>query len=215
MIKNLIFDLDGTLLDTLPPISKAINITLKHYKLKYKVSVKECRDYIGYGTPYLLKSAFHNEDRDDYDEAMKYYIKKQIITHKEKVKAFKDMIPSLKSLKKKGYKLFIATNKPYEIATLAINKVYGNNFFIDMEAQKKDTPKKPDPYVINEIIRRNKLKRKECIYIGDHECDVRTSINAKIPCLILKHGYGHLSDPVFKKAKKIINSPKDIIKYLK
>jgi len=214
MIKNLIFDLDGTLLDTLPPICKAINITLKHYKLKYVVSVKECRDYIGYGTPYLLKSAFHNEDRDDYDEAIKYYIKKQLITHKEKVEAFPYLIASLKDLKKKGYKLYIATNKPYEIAELAINKVYGKDFFIDMEAQKNNTPKKPDPYVINAIIKRNKLKRKECIYIGDHECDVQTAINAKIPCLILKHGYGHLDKPIFKKAKKIINSPKEIINYL-
>lgn len=215
MIKNLIFDLDGTLLDTLPCICKAANITLKHYNMKHFVSIKECREYIGYGTSYLLKNCFHNQDRNDYDEIVTYYINKQKLTHKQNVKTFPYLTSALKDLKKKGYKLFIATNKPYQVAELVITKIYGKNFFVDMEAQKTNTPKKPDPYVINQIIKRNKLIRKECIYIGDHECDVRTANNAKIPCLVLLQGYGHYEDPIFKKAKKLLNSPKEIIKYLK
>jgi len=214
MIKNLIFDLDGTLLDTLPAITKAANLTLKHFKKNYQLPTKEVVNYIGYGTYYLLKNCFRDDLKDDFDEVYKYYVSKQVLTHKI-AKPYPYLKSSLISLKKKGYKLFVATNKPNEVANSSLLRVYGKTFFIDIEAQKKDTPKKPDPYVVNQIISRNKLNRKECIYIGDHECDIKTAINAKIPCIILQYGYGHYSDPIFKKCKKVINSPKEIINYLK
>lgn len=214
MYKHLIFDLDGTIVDTLPSIIKSINATLKHFKMPYRYTCKDGPLLVGYGTPYLIRTAFKDENCD-VKKIMSYYVPTQAKIHEKEAVLFPHILETLKTLKKRGYKLYIATNKPIEVGVVTINKLYGKNFFVDAVYQKNDTPKKPDPYVVNEIIKHNHLKRKECIYIGDSEVDILTAKNAKIDCILVTYGYGRYKDFDHKKAKFCINKPQELLNYLK
>lgn len=214
MYKHLIFDLDGTIVDTLPCIIDAINYTLKYFKKPYHYQLKDGPSLIGYGTPYLVKKAFKDENCD-LKKIVDVYLPIQLKTHLKSAKAFPGMISTLRELKKRGYHLYIATNKPIEVGPDTIKKIYGNKLFTDACYQTFDTPKKPNPYVINEIIKNNKLKRKECLYIGDGEVDLITAKNAKIDSMLVKYGYGRYGEFNEKKAKFVINNPKELLKYLK
>lgn len=213
MYKHLIFDLDGTIVDTLPSIALAVNQTLKHFHKNYSYTDEEVRHFVGYGTPYLIKKAFKG-DIENYDEVLAFYIEKQIITHLKNAKIFPKLKENLKSLSDIGYTLYIATNKPSPVATKIIPKLYGNNFFKDMVAQKKDTPKKPDPYVINQIINRYSLKLNECLYIGDSEVDLLTAKNAGVDACLVKYGYGGYDKIDEKLAKFVVNKPDDFRQFL-
>ncbi|MCQ2796613.1 MAG: HAD family hydrolase [Bacilli bacterium] len=214
MYKHLIFDLDGTIVDTLPSIIKSINLTLKHFKAPYQYTIKDGPRLVGWGTPYLVKTAFKDENCD-YEKIVKYYLPTQAKVHLKQAKLFPGIKETLATLKKRGYILYIATNKPIEVGPPTINKLYGKDFFKDASYQKLKTPKKPDPYVVNEIIKRNHLKRKECLYIGDSEVDIATAKNAKIDCLLVTFGYGRYKEFDVKKAKFIINKPQELLNYLK
>ena len=135
--------------------------------------------------------------------------------HLKKAKLFPNTLSTLTRLKKRGYKLYIATNKPIEVAKPLINKLYGKHFFKDAIYQKNDLPKKPNPYIVNEIIKRNHLKRKECIYIGDSEVDIITAKRAKIDCILVTYGYGRYQEFDPKKATFYINKPQELLNYLK
>lgn len=214
MYKHLIFDLDGTLVDTLPSIIKSINLTLKHFKKPYQYSKKDGPYLIGYGTPYLVKKAFKDENCD-LEKILKVYMPTQLKIHKKHAKLFPNILSTLEELKRRGYKLYIATNKPIEVAPKVIEKLYGKNFFLDAMYQKGDTPKKPNPYVVNEIIKRNHLKRNECIYIGDGEVDIKTANNAKIDSILVTYGYGRYKEFNPKIATFYINKPQELLNYLK
>lgn len=214
MYKHLIFDLDGTIVDTLPSIAESINLTLKHFKKPYHYQVKEVAYFVGYGTPYLVRRAFQNENAP-VDKICKVYLPTQLAVHLKKAKLFPKLLATLNTLKKRGYKLYVATNKPIEVGPKTIEKLYGTNYFADAIYQTKNTPKKPDPYVINEIIRRNHLKRKECLYIGDSEVDIITAKRAKIDSMLVKYGYGHYDEFDEKTANFVIKHPQELLKYLK
>ena len=95
------------------------------------------------------------------------------------------------------------------------NKLYGNDFFTDAIYQKGNLPKKPDPFIVNEIIKRNHLKRKECIYIGDSEVDILTAKASKIDSILVTYGYGKYQEFDPKKATFYINKPQELLNYLK
>lgn len=214
MYKHLIFDLDGTVADTLPCIIDAINYTLRYFKVPYQYQEKDGCNLIGYGTPYLVKKAFKDENCD-VDKIVKIYIPIQRDIHIKHVKRFPVLISVLKQLKKRGYKLYIATNKPIEVGVPTIKKLYGSNFFTDEVYQLHKTPKKPDPYVVNQIINHNHLKKNECLYIGDSEVDLITAKNAGIDSMLVKWGYGKYGKFNEKLAKFVIKSPKELLNYLK
>ncbi|MCQ2753228.1 MAG: HAD family hydrolase [Bacilli bacterium] len=215
MYKHLIFDLDGTIVDTLPGITEAVNLALKHFRKSWRWKKKDVYNFVGYGTPYLINCAFKGLPLD-LDTVLDYYLPTQAITHQRKdVKIFHGLLKTLNKLKARGYTLYIATNKPVEVGPSVIARLYGENYFKDAVYQTRTMPKKPDPYVINEIIRRNQLDRNECLYIGDSEVDLKAAKNAKIASALVKYGYGQYGkfsedDAIFK-----IKHPKELLKHLK
>jgi len=214
MYKNLIFDIDGTIIDTLPSITSSVNATLKHFNKNYSYRVDEVYNFVGYGTPYLLKKAFKSEDID-VKEISKFYLPIQLEIHLKNAKIYPDLKEVLTSLRNKGHKLYVATNKPIEIAPKIVENLYGKGFFIDMMCPGLNTPKKPDPYLLNELIKRNNLVKKECLYIGDGEADLLTAKNAGIDCCLVKYGYGQYGKFDESYCKYVINSPLDLLKLFK
>lgn len=186
-VKLIIFDLDGTLLDSRKDIVAAVNETLKHLGLPKK-SEKLVTSYIGWGSDKLLVDALGPKNRRLLDEAVSFYWKyysrhgldntvlcqgvKQVLEH------FRDKINIVISNKQRAFVI-------QQLRAFGIRKYF-------KEVLGGDDPKcaKPSPCPVNDILRKYKVKRDEAIIIGDMSLDVLTGKAARIPTCAVLGGIG-------------------------
>ena len=214
--KALIFDLDGTLLDTLKGITDAVNATFKELGYDVQHDYVTARNFIGAGAYNFVKRACKGMDINEEQGALigetflKYYDKLQ----GPNTTLFPGIRELLDDLKKAGYLICLASNKPQILLEHVIDDKFPGFEFDVRLGQRKGIPCKPDPYVVREIEERFKLLPSECLYIGDSEYDYQTAHNAKIDCCIVKYGYGFYDQDFVKKSTYNVDSVKDLRKLL-
>lgn len=186
-MKNfVVFDLDGTLIDTLTGLTEAVNLTLKEINKPYHYSKDEVKTFIGRGARRLFTLATKNNfSEDDFALYLKNYEKCQYISE-----PFEGVIGTLTYLKEKGYKLVIYSNKPNEILQKLIKNKLGMIEFDYIQGQDNNYPPKPDITLLNKIFSELNLKSEDGIYVGDSIVDLETAKNAKMECVIFSFGYG-------------------------
>ncbi len=212
MYKNLIFDLDGTLIDTVGDISFAINEALESIGLPQRFDLEGTKRLIGNGADMLVRRALL-EEKDNEELFIKL---KQ--AYGPRYKKYQDtnsfpypkMVETLKELKRLGKRLFVVTNKPDELAK-TILKHHFHDLFDYIQGDQAGTPLKPDPYSVNSLIEKNKLDKNETIYIGDSIVDIETGKNAGIAVILCLYGYGIYDAKTVSKADYSIDNPAQIL----
>lgn len=177
MYNGLIFDLDGTLLNTLTDLANAGNYALR--TLGYDEYPVDCyKRFVGNGIPVLVERILPDgRNNPRYDTALRL-LREYYSVHKKDFTAPYNGIPRLlEGLSEKGVRLAVATNKPHEVAE-EIVRFYFGDVFRCIEGQRDDRPKKPDPTVVNDIIREMGLEKSEILYIGDSDVDMLTAKNS-------------------------------------
>lgn len=209
MNKFIIFDLDGTLLDTLEGITEGLNLTLKELNISKNYSKEEVKSFIGNGARRLLFLALKREfNESEYSLYLKNYEKTQYISP-----FFKDVLNTLIDLKNKGYILMINSNKPDEILQKLIkNKFNGleKTLFSDIKGQDSSIKRKPDPTYLNELINKLNLKKENGFYVGDSIVDVLASKNLNIKSIIVSYGYGNQKEIIDNKPSYYIDEFKKV-----
>lgn len=189
-IKGLIFDLDGTIADTIEAIREAINDTMKHYGYSEK-SYEDVRRAIGNGARLLVKRCMSKEKAEDealVDEVFAYYHEAYKRTYLN-TRACYDGIPeTIAVLKKRGFRLAVLSNKQDEYTKGLINQLLPADTMTVVMGQS-DLPKKPDPTVPCLIAEKLGLKPEECAMIGDSEVDIETAKNAGMTAIGCSWGY--------------------------
>ena len=187
-MKNfVVFDLDGTLIDTLIGLTEAVNLTLKEINKPYYYSKEEVKSFIGRGARRLFTLATKNSFTDaEFDLYLKNYEKCQYISE-----PFNGAIETLTYLKEKGYKLIIYSNKPNDILQKLIKNKLGMIEFDYIQGQDNNFPPKPDITLLNKIFKELNLKSENGIYVGDSIVDLETAKNAKLESVIFSFGYGN------------------------
>lgn len=186
-MKTLIFDLDGTILDTLQDLKNAVNHGLNFYNLPEK-DLEFVRKAIGNGTTVLIQrctpsSLNDNERLAVFNEFKSYYL----AHYADYTKPY----PGIKELLEKLYskvRLAVVSNKDNDLTNKIIKKEFGNLFDI-VQGSYLDHPKKPDPYLINKIIKENNINKEDCLYIGDTNVDKESASNVGLPYLLVNYGY--------------------------
>ncbi|MDE7087174.1 MAG: HAD family hydrolase, partial [Clostridia bacterium] len=177
MYKAVIFDLDGTLVDSLDSIWYVLTLTLKHFGLP-AVTHAQVKSYIGNGARELVRLAIGEENADRLDEILTYYKKEYAADDNSCVKLFKGEKGLLKKLKAQGVKIAIFTNKP-QAATLNTVEKFFEKFGLDcVQGQEDGLPLKPSPEGVYKIIEKLGVNGKDCLFVGDGETDVETAKNA-------------------------------------
>ena len=188
-MKTIIFDLDGTILDTLVDLKNAVNHGLKSRNLPEK-DLEFVRIAIGNGTKVLIKRCtpcnISEEERQIvFDTFKSYYF--QHFT--DNTRPYPGMVEMLKKLKEKyNIKLAVISNKDDDLTKQLIHKEFPYVFDI-VQGSYSDKPKKPDPYLIDKVLNENNISKKECLYIGDTNVDKESAINAGIKYLLVNYGY--------------------------
>ena len=188
MYKLVIFDLDGTLLDTSRTICSVLNESLKKFSLP-AVSVEKTIEYVGNGAKKLVERAVGEERKDLVEPVYKDYSINFSDCKDEFTVPYDGARDTLIKLGKVGVTLAIITNKPKQATVRAYNKFLSDCYFSEVIGQSSGSPLKPNPQSTLELIRKFGVKSEECLFVGDGETDVQTALNAGIDCVSVLWGF--------------------------
>ena len=209
---TLIFDTDGTLLDSLRDILSAVNAALKQCGYEKEYSYKEGFALIGSGAHELARRAlsFAKASEDEFTKFEKLFFANYAKNQGKTTEPFEGLTDLLIKFKEKGYRLFIASNKPHYLLNEIIDAKFPKDLFEDWIGQIPGNKIKPDPFILNVLIRKYNLDLKRCLYIGDSEIDVKTAINAKMDVCLVTFGYGKYTRELLAEADYVVNNIEEL-----
>ena len=214
MYKAIIFDLDGTLVDTLYDLAEATNEGLRRASLPTH-TVDEYRHFVGNGRDKLVKRAmgeYYDEDkakivRDTFDS---YYSEHC----NDNVKAYDGCAEMLSELNKLGIKTGVLSNKPDEFVSQILSNVYPNHSFTAAWGKRSQYPTKPNPAAFIALLDELGVSPEECLYIGDSDVDVFTAKNAGVDMLGVEWGFRGREELLSAGAKKVVKTAVEILEYI-
>ena len=213
MYKAVLFDLDGTILNTLDDLFYSTNYALEQYNLKTR-TYEEIRCFVGNGVRVLIEKAVGENNLQLTDLVIEKFKEHYQVHSKDHIKEYKGIKELLDNLKNKGVKLSVVTNKFDAAAQEIINKYFPNIFDIVL-GETKELNRKPHPDMCNYVLNKLGLTNSEVIYIGDSEVDLETAKNANLKCISCSWGFRTKEELVSFGASVIIDNPLEILKMIK
>lgn len=181
-----LFDLDGTLLDTLPDIALSLNQSLAAFGYP-ACPLDRVRSYVGDGAEKLIERAT-GEGKEKSGSVYEDFRARYGNSPQSLTEPYEGILPLLHSLKEKGVKLAIVTNKPQEATDFIVRKFFSGLFdFVGGDSGM--FPVKPDPALARYCALTLRVPLKECVFVGDGEADVLTAKNAGMKGVSALWGY--------------------------
>ncbi len=212
--QSVIFDLDGTLIDSIHDIKDAINDALKEIGIPLSYTSDEvAHKLIGAGADNLMHRALGKYDKEEtWAKLKESYMPKYKAYQGRSTKEFDGIKEALMEMKSKGVSLFICTNKPHELAKIIVEKIFGDDMFVDVLGQKPGAPVKPNPLIVEHFRTQYGLDMKYTLYVGDSKIDLETANNAGVDSCLVTWGYETYTRELMDKATFVINEVKDLLK---
>lgn len=213
MIKCAIFDLDGTLVNTIDDLANACEILIKKYNFSANWSLDDYKQFVGNGAKKLVSRAFDNSLDEEtlqsrYEEFKTVYEKIKL----DNAYAYDGIKEQLEILKEQGIKLCVVTNKPDVAAKGMVEHIFGKGYFDYIIGCQDGVPTKPDPATTKMALDAVGCKPSEAIYFGDSEVDMRTAKNADIEAVGVSWGFRSFQTLFKENPSIIIDDPSYISK---
>ena len=208
-----IFDLDGTLTDTLGDLKNSVNHAMREFGFPER-TLDEVRLFVGNGVKRLVDlSVPENTDSETAAKCLavfkEYYKNNSLV----ETKPYNGIISMLEALKSNGIKTAVVTNKMHEAAEDIVGLFFGE--IIDITVGQVDgVAQKPQPDGINFVLKKLGVSKEKAVYVGDSEVDCITAKNAGIPCIGVTWGFRDKSVLLENSADYIADIPEDIVKYV-
>ncbi|HBA62916.1 MAG TPA: HAD family hydrolase [Lachnospiraceae bacterium] len=215
-MKCCIFDLDGTLTDTLDSLTYSTNQTLKELGMG-SITREQCRMFVGNGARNQISCALRacgDTELVHLEEAMEIYLRIFAEHCTDFVVPYEGIPELLKELKKNGVKLAVHSNKPHQQAVNVVQTIFGEGVFDLVQGQQDPYPRKPDPYMAEQIIKRLGSSEEEATYVGDSEVDIHTGQNAGIQTVGVNWGFRGKELLKEAGAKIMIDRPQELLHYV-
>jgi len=210
---GVIFDLDGTLADTLPDLADAVNAGLKAFGLPEQPA-SDIREWIGEGLPVLCRRAVGRSAHVPIDEmavvVTRYYRRHRL----DKTTPFAGVPALLDRLTTRGIPMAILSNKPHEHMGPMADALFGRWSFAAVEGYHEESRRKPDPRTALEIVARMQLEPSQVFLVGDSATDVNTARNAGLIPVGATWGYRMREELIVSGARHLIDRPKDLLALL-
>ncbi|MGN0814969.1 MAG: HAD family hydrolase [Candidatus Coproplasma sp.] len=188
MYKAIIFDLDGTLLNTSLDIHSVLNSALSHFSLP-EISLEKTVEYVGNGARKLVERAIPEDKTDMLDEVYAYYAEHFAACDNEQTCLYDGEEKFLLRIKACGIKTAIITNKPQAATEGVYNKHLARFSFDKVLGHTESYPLKPEPDSTLAVMAEFGVEPGDCLFVGDGETDVLTAKNAGIKCASVLWGY--------------------------
>lgn len=181
MYKLIVFDLDGTLLDTIEDLANSVNYALEQFNFPTH-KTNEYRFFVGNGVNMLLERALPESNRTaDFVTMLKAEFIKHYYNHSDALtKPYPGIVDLLVNLQIDGYKLAVASNKMHLATVELVARFFADIRFSNVFGQREGFPTKPNPSILNEIITTAGVDKSEVLYVGDSGVDVATAYNAGV-----------------------------------
>ena len=211
-MKACIFDLDGTLTNTLESMTYSVNLTLKEMGLS-QITKDQCRMFVGNGARVLIEESLKvsgDPKASRIEEGMKIYgrIFDQNCTYH--VTPYEGIPEMLKALKDRGIHLAVLSNKPDRQTVKVVKEIFGDNIFDYAQGQKDGIRRKPAPDTVNAVLRELHVDRENAVYIGDSEVDLATADNAHMRHILVTWGFRDRSFLIEKGGKNIVDTMEEL-----
>ena len=179
MKKLVIFDLDGTLTNTIPDIEDNVNKTMRKFGFP-EITRGEARRFVGNGAKVLIERSLKGVMPENFNEIVAFYNEWYTFCGSPKSCVYDGMTELLKELKKEGYLLAVVSNKPQDGTTEVIRKFFGDGLFDYVYGQREGVKTKPDKEPVEIVLKALNVLKKDAVYVGDSEVDALTAINADL-----------------------------------
>ncbi len=215
-MKACIFDLDGTLTDTLESLTYSVNETLKEMELS-PITDKECESFVGNGAKVLMECSLRaagEENLDRLNEAMERYGRIFDANCTYHVTSYDGIEEMLGRLKESGIRLGVLSNKPHQQTVKVVREIFGEDIFDCVQGQQETVARKPDPAGGFRLMEKMQGTEEECLYVGDSEVDIRTGRNAGVKTVSVTWGFRTREELEAAEAGTIIDIPGELLQYV-
>ena len=188
MTDTVIFDLDGTLLDTLEDLTDSVNHAMEKFGFPVH-TIEEIRTFVGNGAPKLLERSIPDGVANpDYEAALTAF-KAHYAEHcEDKTGPYEGVPEMLAGLKEQGYHLAVVSNK-FDGAVKKLCKKYFGEFISVSIGESEEVKRKPAPDTVYRALRELGCDASHAVYVGDSKVDIQTTKNASLPCISVTWGF--------------------------
>ena len=213
-IDTVIFDLDGTLLDTLDDLTDSVNYALSKCGLPARDRL-EVRRFLGNGAEVLMRSSIEGRLTDEQSEDCIRIFKSYYKDHMDiKTKPYEGVMDLVRILLDKGYHLAIVSNK-FDTAVKGLNEDYFEGLFPVAIGESENVARKPAPDTVLKALDELGSTKERAIYVGDSEVDYMTARNSGLPCVSVTWGFR--DEELYKElgSDYVIRKPMELLDILK
>lgn len=214
-INTIIFDLDGTLLNTLEDLYESTNYALGYFNFPPK-TLEQVKSFVGNGVEKLIERAVPNgHSNPDFDKCLEVFKKNYSENMYNKTAPYSGIIEMLEQLKSKNYNTAVVSNK-FDYAVKKLCKKYFGTL-VDYSAGENEIcgiKKKPAPDTVIKVLQYFSVTSANALYVGDSEVDILTAKNSDMDCISVCWGFKSREFLVNNGAKIIIDNPQELIDYL-
>ena len=206
-----IFDLDGTLLDTLADLAAAVNYALRQHGMP-EHTIDDVRRFVGNGVRKLMERAIPDGEKNPDFEATFATFREYYMHHSlDTTRPYPGIIETLEALKAKGCRLAVVSNK-----MMAATKELVAHFFPEIEVaigenEAAGLRKKPAPDMVHEALQQLHAEAGTAIYVGDSDVDIQTAKNAGLPCISVLWGFRNKTFLTEHGAQQFAEKPADLV----
>ncbi len=212
-IDTVIFDLDGTLLDTLDDLTASVNAALTGNGLPPRTKAEVCA-FVGNGIKKLMQLAVEGGEQNPIWEKCFADFKAHYAAHcAEKTKPYPGIVPLLTRLKEHGYRLGVVSNK-FDPAVKSLNERYFAGLIPVAIGAREDVRKKPAPDAVLAALTQLGSGKETAVYVGDSDVDILTARNVGTPCISVCWGFRDKAFLLANGAEILIDDAEELLEFL-
>lgn len=210
---TVVFDLDGTLLNTLDDLAASVNFALRENGLPER-TIDEVRRFIGNGVRILIRRSVPAGTSDElYEATFKSFEAHYRKNSRNMTAPYRGVMELLYELKSMGYKLAIVSNK-IDFAVKDLREEFFRDVIKVAIGDSEDTNNKPEPDMVFKALRELGERTDNAVYVGDTDVDLETAKNSGMDCISVSWGFRTRNELEEYKAKMIADTPEDIKKFI-